>query len=90
MREIWKYPLGTGENRLIVIAMPTGSQVLTAQMQDGIACVWAIVNPRAEKVPVRFRVFGTSIPIHDLAGWRFVNTVQEDEYVWHIFQEVSQ
>lgn len=67
--------------------MPKGARVLCVQVQNGYPCVWALVNPDAEKVTRRLRTFGTGHDV-DTAG-TYVGTIQLDggRIVLHIFDE---
>jgi hypothetical protein len=85
---IWKFALAITDSQ--AIAMPFGAQTLSVQEQDGDLCVWAIVNPAAPVVPVRFYVVGTGNPM-PWPSWvtnpRHLGTVQTHggSLVWHVF-----
>ena len=34
------------------VEFPKGAEILTAQMQNGQACIWAIVDPKAALKPI--------------------------------------
>jgi hypothetical protein len=59
---IWKFELEPTDNQ--EIEMPKGAEILTAQNQVGIPCLWALVDPTAEKETRTFEVVGTGHPIH--------------------------
>lgn len=83
MKTIWKYQLNRVAQAKIDI--PIGAQILSAQMQDGIIAVWALVDPAAPKQPKAFHIFGTGWDIEE-TSLCYVATVQDkDGFVWHIF-----
>lgn len=65
--------------------MQKGSQVLHAAMQNGVLSVWARVDPSAEQTLRRFSIFGTGHVIPDEHIGKFVSTVLDREFVWHVF-----
>ena len=81
---IWKYELMLTDTQTVL--MPKHAEVLTAQVQNNIICVWAFISEENEMVaPRRFDIVGTGNPIQDDLG-RFVDTVQMGQLVWHIFE----
>lgn len=54
-RSIWKFPLN---DRLNVVTMPVGAEVLAVREQRGVPCLWAIVDPTA---PTEARTFMVEI-----------------------------
>ena len=85
-KSIWKYDLEIDDEQSIDV--PEGAKMLTAQIQKGNLCVWAIVDPRSEKKPRKFYVFGTGHH-NDFAGKDYLGTVQihEGNLVFHVFVE---
>ena len=86
MREIWKYILDRTDRA--PVSMPKGAQVLSAGVQGDcdLVCIWALVDPEAERVGRRISVYGTGWPIADDPGV-FVGTVStaDGALVWHVF-----
>jgi hypothetical protein len=84
--EIWKFPLhGLGGQ---TIRMPFDAKILTAQFQREILCVWAMCDPKQEKYEDRyFRVIGTGFDIDDTAPLKYISTVQNGMFVWHVFEQ---
>lgn len=92
---IWKFPLTT----LDKIEMPAGAEVLSVQMQHGQACLWAVVDPAAQRETRRFCIHGTGSGFDHDHG-RFVGTFQmdgghrvsrngnhaRDSLVWHLLE----
>jgi hypothetical protein len=81
-KTIWKFKLSLGPQ---VILMPIGSMVLSAQMQDGSPTMWAICNREADNEPVDVLVVGTGFTLDMVKYPRYVGTVQDVPYVWHVF-----
>lgn len=79
--EIWKFPV-VGSSAVL---MPEGAVILSAGEQDGVICIWAVVNISKPKVERTIEVIGT--------GWRmdwsarvFIGTVQMlNGLVFHVF-----
>lgn len=84
MKRIYKYQLSI--TRVQEVVMPTGAKLLTAQMQGGMICVWAMVREGAELVKRRFSIVGTGHQ-SDLSEKNYVGTVQDDGFVWHVFDD---
>lgn len=82
-RTIWKFVLDGHDP---VLAMPYGAEVVSFDMQDGRATLWAMVTPAAARVQRRFHVVGT--------GWEFEYPVTyrgmaqtPTGLVWHLLEE---
>jgi hypothetical protein len=88
MKTIWKFPLALVSP--YQITMPKGAEILTVQRQGDAACIWAIVDPNADRERRVFEVFGTGQPMHDGIGVEreYVNTFQQGPYVWHVFERL--
>jgi len=88
MITIWKSVLLDSYD---VIAMPENAQVLCVQMQRGQVCMWYMCDPSQPKVKRLFRVVGTG---HEMSSGNmnemsYVGTVQHNDLVWHVFEDVS-
>lgn len=85
MSTIYKYPLTPGRT---ILALPSGAQALTVQMQRGEPFLWALVD--TSKPPERrvFDVFATGHSVPDDARFVYVATFQMDDgaLVWHVFE----
>lgn len=80
--KIYKYPLAHTEEQ--EIKMPEHSEVLSAGLDpSGQLCVWAAIDPHYLDKLYTFYVRGTGWSTPDHA--RFISTVVQDEFVWHIF-----
>lgn len=81
---IWKFPLGIADYQAVM--MPEGAQILTAQYQDDdVLCLWALVDPDAERVQRKIWVYDTGWELPDNPG-TWIATVQRDSFVWHVFE----
>jgi hypothetical protein len=84
MKTIYKYPLEITDEQTVM--MPCGSEILSAQMQHGQLHIWALVDKEATSTVGRqVRIFGTGNPVTLDHNWKFVDSVQERIFVWHVF-----
>jgi len=84
-KTIWKYNVGADE---FSIQMPIGAQVLDVQLQNGLAQMWALVDPTAEMTTRQFATYGTGHPINadDHTELNYVGTFQCGILVFHLFE----
>jgi hypothetical protein len=85
MKRIYKYPLyGNTYN----VNIPVGSEIMSVINQDGVAMVYALVDPTQTTIKtVAFHVIGTGWDIADPNNLEFVGTFQDNEFVWHVFYD---
>lgn len=85
---IWKFELKTTDNQFI--EMPKGAQLLAVQTQFDKPCVWALVNPKAEKEKRCFEIFGTGHTVSSDMGTdrNYIGTYQlhGGSLVFHVFE----
>ena len=81
---IHKYPL---TERITQLMLPYGAQILTAQTQSGIVCLWALMDPARATQRREIEIVGTGWPM-DAAERRYIGTVQQEVFVWHVFERV--
>lgn len=87
MKTIWKFALLQTDNQLVT--MPTGAEILTAQIQDNWICLWAIVDSETNERERRaIEIFGTGHPMRQDIGVsrKYIATAQQGELVWHVFE----
>lgn len=86
MRTVWKFRLAIAAPQSIL--MPMGAEILTAQMQSDELYLWAILTTSPDSELRVFEVFGTGQSIHQGTGVsrKYIATVQDGPYVWHIFE----
>ncbi len=82
-RQIFKYPLVIGNQN---ISIPAVHKPLCIQMQNGMPCLWAEVDPSEAAVWKHVLIVGTGHPFHP-EGFSYVGTVQDGPYVWHCYVE---
>jgi len=82
--EIWKYPLGPGEN---VLEMPSGAEILTVQVQGHQPVLWAKVIPNLPKEKRIIRVLATGEGFNG-TGLKYISTFQiaGGSLIFHAFE----
>lgn len=88
-KTIYKYPLLVTDYQEVL--MPIASEILTIQIQDENACLWALVDPKETIVEYRsIEIFGTGHPIHYDMGVsrKYISTfqLQGGNLVFHAFE----
>jgi hypothetical protein len=85
MKTIWKFTLKITDFQSI--NLPKESQLLTVQIQKGVPCIWALVNPNKKKEEIQIRIFGTGHPIEENFNGKYVGTFQVEEglLIFHVF-----
>ena len=86
MLTIWKFPLRVDDD--VRVPMPRGAQVLAVQEQHGAPCIWALVDPEAQKDLRHFRIVGTGHPFEEADAYRHLGTFQMHggALVFHLFE----
>jgi hypothetical protein len=82
---IWKFELELYEMQLI--EMPKASIIRHVGMQQECRmCLWAEVNPSAEKAKRKIAIRGTGCNLSGMEG-KYIGTVVDDRAarVWHIY-----
>lgn len=87
MRTIYKYPLSHGLQQ--VRHIPVGANIISVQMQNGVPCIWAIVDTTAEVIPVQFQIYGTGQEIPTDCRLKHIGSIQDGQYVWHVFMDIT-
>jgi hypothetical protein len=85
MKTIYKYPIEITDEQ--TVSMPMGAQILSAQMQGTQLCIWTLVEVGNVNCNRRVRIFGTGNTVKLDGNWKFVDSVQERIFVWHVFVE---
>ncbi len=82
---VWKYQLQTTDIQDVL--MPQGADILCVQTQGQEPCLWALVNPDAEKGMRRIYIVGTGHPTGYLTGLSYIGTYQlrGGALVFHVF-----
>ncbi len=92
MKQIWKYSIDDKDWAGATILMPIGSTVLTAQIQRGVICIWAEVDPKKEQSERMFEIVGTGHTLREDMGTerKYISTVQDIRgLVWHIYERLN-
>lgn len=89
MKTIYKYTLTTEEMQKI--ELPEGAEILSVLSQNEEVCMWAMVNPDADKVIRTFAVIGTGWRLITEANLKYIGTVQLNggKLVFHVFEWVT-
>ena len=83
---IWKFQFKVDDR--VTIDMPAGAKILHVELQNGVPCLWALVDTSAEPEPRKFLIFGTGHPISGAIAVTaaHVATFQQGPFVWHMFE----
>ena len=83
MLTIWKYGLSITDWQ--DLEMPKGACLLDVQMQNGIPCLWALVNDdvAAEQELRKIWIVGMNHDATHVKDREYIGTV----LVWHVFAE---
>lgn len=94
---IWKYVLELQDYQTIV--MSEGAQILSVAVQGagrsvydkGDICLWAMVDTSKASERRHIEIIGTGNPVPDDKGLdrKFIGTVQQGPFVWHIFEKID-
>lgn len=82
-RQIWKYAIPVNDRQ--VIDIPEGYRILHVDLQHGVPCIWASVDPTASKVVRTVFTVGTGHPF-DPTGLRYLGSYQlaSGHFVGHV------
>lgn len=85
MRQVWKYPIETGES---CIEMPEGAQLLFVDTQSDLICLWALVDPDATKEKRHFMLVGTGHDVPDQTKLDYIGSgmLFGGQLVFHVFE----
>ena len=88
MSTIWKFQFDIVNP--LSISMPSGAQILSVQDQDGVPCMWAMVNPEKAAEMRYFEIFRTGQPmcLDKAIERRFIGTFQQPPFEWHVFERI--
>lgn len=93
--KIYKYQLWSGIGTTN-IEMPKGAKILSFQYQQkticavtkqgfGILYIWCLIDETQPKEIREFVMVGTGFEF-DSSKLTYIGTVQEEQYVWHLFE----
>ena len=84
--KIFKYQLEITDEQTVL--MPIGANILSLQLQNGIPCVWALVDEISGDEERTFFTYGTGNPIDPFSKSerKFLGTYQlNNGLVFHVF-----
>ena len=89
-KQIWKFKLPFDSTK---IDMPFGADILTVQVQNEQAYIWAMVNPLNSLKPRYFQTFSTGENIKSNADNKnqYIGTYQLEDglFVYHVFERIN-
>ncbi len=85
MKTIWKFELPTSGN----VDIPKDYEVLEVAAQGGNLCLWALVDPEAERVSRSFPIYGTGHQIKNSKDLVHIGTAhfEKQALVFHVFED---
>lgn len=84
MKTIHKYPIQLTDAQWV--KMPAQAEILSVGMQNGVMCLWAIVDPVFNTRDDKYIcIVGTGNPF-DGVYKKFIGTVFDRDFVWHVFE----
>lgn len=83
MRKIYKYALEIVDRQALYI--PGHAKLLDVQIQNGVPCLWALVDTNEEERERVIQIFGTGHPAEEAGA--YVATFQFGLSVFHVFEE---
>lgn len=83
MNVIYKYPLTITDYQELDI--PSGATLLDAQFQNGQLVLWALCSQTEEMGKRAIYIRGTGNKFTHILGENYLKSVQEGNFVWHIF-----
>lgn len=85
MYQIRKYSM---TQPTVVLTVPAGSDLLDAQLQNDIPCLWFQVDPNEiSNEEKTFHIVGTGQNFDHEGNWEYCATFQQGPFVWHLFEE---
>ena len=83
---IYKYKFNIGDT--LELTLPGGAEVIHWDVQYGMLCVWAKVNPDNPVQVQRFELRYTGHPLGDVG--KHLATIFDGPFVWHVFEPAKQ
>jgi hypothetical protein len=87
MAKVFKYKLEPTNEQQILI--PEGGKILHIDVQRGMPCIWAMVDPDMHSEPVTIYTYGTGHEI-DEKGLLYIGSYQllGGDIVFHVFRDL--
>jgi len=83
MKRVFKYELSQSTKTLEI---PGGARIVNVNGQNGVVCLWAIVDSENSLEKRTFQIYGTGHPIEDDRAEAYVGTAHVAPFVWHVFE----
>lgn len=83
MKTIYKYEIGLNDG--VNICTHTGIKPLSVNIQNGKACMWAMIDTNAHPTIIKIHIIGTGQPIP--LNSAYIDTIMDGSFVWHFFYE---
>lgn len=80
---IFKYDIPVQDE--FSIAMPTGAEILSVKVQNGVPRLWAIVDDQAPKESRPFAIYGTGNIAPEKGVFIDTFLMADGAFVWHLF-----
>lgn len=84
MVKIYKYQIGPNQKSVI---MDRFVGILKVDWQGDELCVWCMVSDIMKQTKIKFHIIPTGYEFDFKADMKYLDTIQNGEYVWHIFYE---
>lgn len=84
MKKIFKYDLSLRETQEFDV--PGFCYFLSVHKQGDSICLWAMVDDFSVTQTAKIRIVGTGHPCDDVVEARFIGTVVDGSFVWHVFE----
>jgi hypothetical protein len=82
MLTVYKYEIPIADR--FVLQLPIGAEILHAECQNGVPCLWAKIDTEARRVGRRLYITGTGHPVSPTV--RHITSFQQGEFVWHLWE----
>ncbi len=84
---IFKYQFEVTDS--MTVLMPEGAKILSVQVQRGVPCIWAEVDPTAPIVERNFEIRGTGHNVGQVGSFIATFQLENGSLVFHIFDSVK-
>jgi hypothetical protein len=88
MKKVYKYPLQPTDKQMI--PLPKDAKIIHLDVQRGIPCIWALVDPDLPLEPIMIYTYGTGHEINE-EGLLYIGSYQllGGDIVFHAFREYT-